>query len=192
MTFIPNSQINLSVDVWFFNSGGNTAPDDTLFIYATNGLGDSILIYKHYENTRIWTTIFINGLDKKLKIGNQNKIHFIIGDKNTTAHLVEAGIDHFKIEQTLQTNVQNILKHKAFTIYPNPGKLEAIVHFDEKEQNRTGIFALYNQNGQLQQQINVEGQENIRLGRDVVPGLYIILWQNENGFAQIEKWIKME
>jgi hypothetical protein len=192
MNFIPNSQINLSVDVWFFNSGGNTAPDDTLYIYATNGLGDSILIYKHYENTRIWTTIFINGLDKKIKIGNQNKIHFIIGDKSTTAHLVEAGIDHFKIEQTLQTNVQNILKHKAFTIYPNPGKLEAIVHFDEKEQNRTGIIALYNQNGQLQQQINVEGQENFRLGRDVVPGLYIILWQNENGFAQIEKWIKME
>ncbi|GDX44764.1 hypothetical protein LBMAG24_00910 [Bacteroidota bacterium] len=192
MNFIPNSQINLSVDVWFFNSGGTTAPDDTLYIYATNGLGDSILIYKHSENTRIWTTLFINGLDKKIKIGNQNKIHFIVGDKSTNAHLVEVGIDNFKIEQTLQTNVQNILKHKAFTIYPNPGKLEAMIQFDEKEQNRTGIIALYNQNGQLQEQFKVDGQKNIRLGRDVIPGLYIILWQNEKGYAQIEKWIKME
>jgi hypothetical protein len=67
-----------------------------------------------------------------------------------------------------------------------------MIQFDEKEQTRTGTIALYNQNGQLQEQIKVDGQENIRLGRDVVPGLYIILWQNEKGYAQIEKWIKME
>jgi hypothetical protein len=67
-----------------------------------------------------------------------------------------------------------------------------MIQFDEKEQTRTGTIALYNQNGQLQEQIKIDGQENIRLGRDVVPGLYIILWQNEKGYAQIEKWIKME
>jgi hypothetical protein len=67
-----------------------------------------------------------------------------------------------------------------------------MIQFDEKEQTRTGTLALYNQNGQLQEQIKIDGQENIRLGRDVVPGLYIILWQNEKGYAQIEKWIKME
>jgi hypothetical protein len=67
-----------------------------------------------------------------------------------------------------------------------------MIQFDEKEQNRTGTIALYNQNGQLQEQIKVEGQENIRLGRALVPGLYIILWQNEKGYAQIEKWIKVE
>ena len=67
-----------------------------------------------------------------------------------------------------------------------------MIQFDEKEQNRTGTITLYNQNGQLQEQIKVDGQENIRLGRVVVPGLYIILWQNEKGYAQIEKWIKVE
>jgi hypothetical protein len=25
-----------------------------------------------------------------------------------------------------------------------------------------------------------------------MPGLYLILWQNEKGYAQIEKWIKLE
>ena len=70
--------------------------------------------------------------------------------------------------------------------------MEAIIQFDEKEQNRTGTLALYNQNGQLQEQIKVDGQENIRLGKDILPGLYIILWQNEKGYAQIEKWIKVE
>ena len=110
----------------------------------------------------------------------------------TSAHLVEAGVDNFSIEQSLQTSVQTILKHKAFRIYPNPGKLEAMIQFDVKEQNRTGTITLYNQNGQLQEQIKVDGQENIRLGRVVVPGLYIILWQNEKGYAQIEKWIKVE
>jgi hypothetical protein len=105
---------------------------------------------------------------------------------------VEAGIDNFSIEPSIQTSLQPIFKHKAFRVYPNPGKLEAMIQFDEKEQNRTGTIALYNQNGQIQEQIKVDGQENIRLGRDVLPGLYIILWQNEKGYAQIEKWIKME
>jgi hypothetical protein len=106
--------------------------------------------------------------------------------------LVEAGVDNFSLEQSIQTSLQTILKHKAFRVYPNPGKIEAMVQFDEKEQNRIGTIALYNQNGQLKEQIKVEGQEYIRLGKDVVPGLYIILWQNEKGYAQIEKWIKME
>ena len=192
MTFAPNAQLNLSVDIWFFNSGGNSTPNDTFFIYATNGLGDSILLHKQYENTTNWKTLIINDIQKRIKIGTKNNIHFIVGDLAASAHLVEAGVDNFSIEQSLQTSVQTILKHKAFRIYPNPGKLEAMIQFDVKEQNRTGTITLYNQNGQLQEQIKVDGQENIRLGRVVVPGLYIILWQNEKGYAQIEKWIKVE
>ena len=192
MTFAANVQLHLNVDIWFFNSGGNSTPNDTLFIYATNGLGDSILLHKQYENTTNWKTLIINDIQKRIKIGTKNNFHFIVGDLAASAHLVEAGVDNFSLEQSFQTSLQTILKHKAFRVYPNPGKLEAMVQFDEKEQNRTGTIALYNQNGQLQEQIKVVGQENIRLGRDVVPGLYIILWQNEKGYAQIEKWIKME
>ena len=192
MTFAANVQLHLNVDIWFFNSGGNSTPNDTMFIYATNGLGDSILLHKQYENTSNWKTLIINDIQKRIKIGTKNNFHFIVGDLATSAHLVEAGVDNFSLEQSFQTSLQTILKHKAFRVYPNPGKLEAMVQFDEKEQNRTGTIALYNQNGQLQEQFKVEGQENIRLGRDVVPGLYIILWQNEKGYAQIEKWIKME
>ena len=192
MTFAANVQLHLNVDIWFFNSGGNSTPNDTMFIYATNGLGDSILLHKQYENTTNWKTLIINDIQKRIKIGTKNNFHFIVGDLAASAHLVEAGVDNFSLEQSFQTSLQTILKHKAFRVYPNPGKFEAIIQFDEKEQNRTGTITLYNQNGQLQEQIKVEGQENIRLGRDVVPGLYIILWQNEKGYAQIEKWIKME
>jgi choice-of-anchor B domain-containing protein len=192
MTFAPNAQLNLSVDLWFFNSGGSSAPNDTLFIYATNGLGDSILLHKQFENTPNWKTLIINDIQKKIKTGTKNNLHFIVGDLAASAHLVEAGVDNFSIEQSFQTSLQPILKHKAFSVYPNPGKVEAMIQFDEKEQNRTGTIILYSQNGQIQQQIKVEGQENIRLGKDVMPGLYLILWQNEKGYAQIEKWIKLE
>ena len=192
MTFAANVQLHLNVDIWFFNSGGNSTPNDTMFIYATNGLGDSILLHKQYENTTNWKTLIINDIQKRIKIGTKNNFHFIVGDLAASAHLVEAGVDNFSLEQSFQTSLQTILKHKAFRVYPNPGKFEAIIQFDEKEQNRTGTITLYNQNGQLQEQIKVEGHEYIRLGRDVVPGLYIILWQNEKGYAQIEKWIKME
>jgi choice-of-anchor B domain-containing protein len=192
MTFPPNVQLQLNVDLWFFNSGGTSTPNDTMFIYATNGLGDSVLLHKQYENTTNWKTLIINDIQKRIKIGTKNNFHFIVGDVAASAHLVEAGVDNFSVEQSIQTSLQTILKHKAFRVYPNPGKFEAMIQFDEKEQTRTGTIALYNQNGQLQEQIKIDGQENIRLGRDVVPGLYIILWQNEKGYAQIEKWIKME
>ena len=188
----PNVKVNLSVDLWYFNAGGSSTPDDTLYVHITNGLGDSILLYKHFENTRNWISLIVNDLEKKIKPGTNNKIHFTIGDFTANSHLVEAGIDNFSIETSIQTSIQNILKPKAFSIYPNPGKLEAMIQFDEKELNRTGTIVLYNQNGQIQEQIKVEGQEFIRLGRDVLPGLYIILWQNEKGYTQIEKWIKME
>ena len=192
MTFAPNVQLQLNVDIWFFNSGGTSTPNDTMFIYATNGLGDSILLHRQHENTTNWKTLIINDIQKRIKIGTKNNFHFIVGDLAASAHLVEAGVDNFSIEQSIQTSLQTILKHQAFRVYPNPGKIEAMVQFDEKEQNRIGTIALYNQNGQLKEQIKVEGQEYISLGKDVVPGLYIILWQNEKGYAQIEKWIKME
>lgn len=192
MTFASNAQLNLIVDIWFFNSGGNSTPNDTLFIYATNGLGDSILLHKQYENTTNWKTLIINDIQKRIKIATKNKIHFIVGDLSTSSHLVEAGVDNFSIEQSFQTSVQHVLKYKAFRVYPNPGKVEAMVQFDKNEQNRNGTITLYNQNGQLQEQLKVEGQENIKIGRNVVPGLYLLLWQNEKGYAQIEKWIKME
>jgi choice-of-anchor B domain-containing protein len=192
MTFAANVQLHLNVDLWFFNSGGTSTPNDTMFIYATNGLGDSVLLHKQYENTTNWKTLIINDIQKRIKIGTKNNFHFIVGDVAASAHLVEAGVDNFSVEQSIQTSLQTILKHKAFRVYPNPGKFEAMIQFDEKEQTRTGTIALYNQNGQLQEQIKIDGQKNIRLGRDVVPGLYIILWQNEKGYAQIEKWIKME
>jgi hypothetical protein len=155
-------------------------------------LGDSVLLYKHFENTKSWITLLINDLEKKIKIGPNNKIHFTIGDLSSSPHLVEAGIDNFKVQQTIQTSIFNLVKQKAFHIYPNPGKEEAILQFNENEQNRIGTFTIYNQNGQLQEQIKVEGQETIRLGKKVVPGLYLILWQNEKGYSQMEKWIKLE
>lgn len=192
ITFAPNVKFNLRVDLWYFNAGGTSIPDDTLYIHITNGLGDSILLYKHFENTRNWISVILNDLEKKIKPGTNNKIHFTIGDLNTNSHLVEAGIDNFYIEQSMQTSVQNISKPRAFHIYPNPGKVEAMIQFDEKEQKRTGTIALFNQNGQLEEELKVDGQENIRLGKNVGPGLYLILWQNEKGYIQIEKWIKVE
>lgn len=192
MSFSPNVKINLSVDLWYFNAGVATIPDDTLYVHATNGLGDSVLLYKHFENTKSWIALLINDLEKKIKIGTNNKIHFTIGDLSSSPHLVEAGIDNFKVQQTIQTSIFNLVKQKAFHIYPNPGKEEAILQFNENEQNRIGTFTIYNQNGQLQEQIKVEGQEIIRLGKKVIPGLYLILWQNERGYSQMEKWIKLE
>ncbi|MDP4810291.1 MAG: choice-of-anchor B family protein, partial [Saprospiraceae bacterium] len=137
MTFAPNVQLQLNVDIWFFNSGGTSTPNDTMFIYATNGLGDSILLHRQYENTTNWKTLIINDIQKRIKIGTKNNFHFIVGDLAASAHLIEAGIDNFSVEQSIQTSLQTILKHKAFRIYPNPGKFEAMIQFDEKEQTRT-------------------------------------------------------
>lgn len=65
MIFAPNAQLNLSVDLWFFNSGGSSTPNDTLYIYVTNGLGDTILLHKQYENTSNWKTLIINDIQKR-------------------------------------------------------------------------------------------------------------------------------
>lgn len=191
ISFSPNVKVSLKVDLWYFNAGGTSTPDDTLYIHITNGLGDSILLYKHFENTRNWISIIVNDLEKKIKPGTNNKIHFTIGDLNSN-HLVEAGIDNFKLEQTIQTGISNIVKQKAIIVYPNPGKQQAIIQFNNKENLKDGNLSLFSQNGYLLEQIKVEGQETVQLGSKVPPGIYLILWQNKNGYSQIEKWLKLE
>jgi len=192
MSFSANTKINLRMDLWYFNSGGDLMPNDTLFIHATNGLGDSILLYKHFENTRNWITVLINDVEKKIKTGTNLKIHFTIGDLNTSPHLVEAGIDHFNIEQTIQTGISIKEKYKVFFLYPNPGKNQVQIQFNKSESLNKGIISLFNHNGYLIEQISIDGQENINMGDKVPAGLYFIVWQNENGFSQIEKWIKID
>lgn len=187
-----NAKLNLIFDVWYFNGGGNSVPDDTLFVYATNGLGDSVLIYRHFENTRNWTTITIHDLEKKIKPGLFNKIHFIIGDLSTSPHRVEAGMDNFKVEQMIQTGVSNKVKRKAFAVYPNPGSNQVSIQFFKEESFTNGKISMFHQNGVLMEHKIVENQEIIHMGKTAPPGLYLLLWQDDHGFTQVEKWLKTE
>jgi len=185
------TRVNLVFDIWFFNGGGSTLPDDTLKIYVSNLLGDSVLLYKHYENTRQWTTVILPDILQKIKAGTQLRFHFIASDLGSP-HLLEAGIDNFRLETTMSTaSKDQMLSDPNFTLFPNPSTGSAQIRFLKTLAKKRGVLKLIQADGRIFETRQVDGELEITLGEQAPPGTYFVQWISAKGDTLTAKWLKI-
>ena len=110
----------LEADIWFFNDGGNTFPNDSFNIYGQTE-NKLILIYSHTSSSSIWKSISIP-IPQELKT-NPFQIVAITGDPPPFGHLVEAGLDGLKIsESTINSKRSSEMMDVSWNFFPNPAQ----------------------------------------------------------------------
>jgi hypothetical protein len=80
------------------------------------------------------------------------------------------------VSGNLSVNTDQISELTAqLQVFPNPFTSELTVHTSLPQKSKTGILRLFNQWGQLLQQVSVSSdRQELRLGQDLPAGIYII------------------
>jgi len=92
----------LRFDAWFFNDGGSGPPDDTLKVFLTNGI-DTALLLARSESSSAWQAFEGIHLADVLSSMDNLQVLFETSDLPSSGHLVEAGVDAFRVEDVQTT-----------------------------------------------------------------------------------------
>jgi PKD repeat protein len=107
----------LSYYCWFFNSGGNNMPDDSLIISISNGL-QTVVLEQVAHNSPSNSQWLFRTYRLKDFIAPSNNMRFIVRTFDTLAgHLVEAGLDLFRIKDS--TTIANVPPKANFAASKN-------------------------------------------------------------------------
>ncbi len=91
----PELQYNL----WFYNGGGQGEPDDELVVKIDNGV-TTVVLETLTEGTNGWSSTASFILNDYIALTNNMRVIFETSDVPGNSHLVEAGVDAFKIIDT--------------------------------------------------------------------------------------------
>ena len=116
----------VEMDIWWFNDGGNSSPNDTLSIYVNDGNQEELIgQYFSAQSGMQWVG------SQFLVSGNVNwnnfKVKVVTADWQADGgHLVEAGIDNFRAFNVLSVNEAS--NFESVSIYPNPSNGEFYIN----------------------------------------------------------------
>ena len=144
-----NSGLNVNwfvqMELWWFNSGGNSAPNDSLRVQLSDGNNVSTVL-EYYSDASGMQWVPVNAqIDGSLFDISNLKVSVSTADwQSSGGHLVEAGIDNFRI-----TNNTIALNNDAFyiSVFPNPSN--GVFYFNSNRD--LDSYKLYDLSGKLLQ-----------------------------------------
>lgn len=108
----------LSFSYWFYTSGGNTAFNDTLKVYLTNGETE-VLLLKRGSTTDDWQRAENIKLKDLLVLTDDMRVIVEVGDEAPNGHIVEAGFDFLQVVEGTSSSEDNAVAGKIL-VFPNP------------------------------------------------------------------------
>ena len=170
---------------WFFNEGGNSEPNDTLFVNLNNGI-ERVNIFTHPFSASGWRTRENVQWPEGLELTDSVMIEIITSDFDGSGHLVEAGFDAFLVENTIVNSSEDLLLN-SLVIYPNPVDNELNIAWD----GQSAIAVINNIHGQKVLSQTIEnGLNKVDLSKSVQAGVYVIQITDEAGKVQSLKFVK--
>ena len=156
---------------WFALGGGNgTAPNDSLIAYITDGVNTEILeSWDINSGMNTWISHSYKVSDYIIPTTTCN-VFFTIKDDNP-GHLVEGGIDLFKVTDGLVSIEENSLNE--LSVYPNPFNNEINLNYLF---NGSEVISVYNMLGKL---VFLEKNRDVTnskvLNLDLTPAIYTLV-----------------
>ncbi len=161
-------------NAWFVNTGGNNMPNDTLFVWLTDG-NTEVLVNEYTGDTGAWRprdSIFVLDYFSDL---SDIRILFVANDEASSGHIVEAGVDAFLVADTKTSANENVPMNAAWTVLPNPSSSDFFVQLPN-DQWAGSLYQVYDDLGRL-----VESgvfQTSRTIGGTWMPGIHILKMTN--------------
>ncbi|CAG5084975.1 choice-of-anchor B family protein [Parvicella tangerina] len=170
----------LSFSYWWINSGGSGTPNDSLNIYLSDGnTTELVLTFTEANSNASWQGTSIFPLEFFSDLSNISIIYKTADWQANGGHLVEAGVDHFFVDE--YASVDN-RESSSISIYPNPSNGKFTVNTDGK----IGTYQLLDLSGKLIEQGTLNNQQVISVEN---AGVYILATEID-GRTQMTKLIK--
>ncbi len=187
----------LSFQYWFYNAGGNTQPNDTFKIYASNGLRDT-LIQTTTSSASAWRRTSYVRLRNFLPLTDSFRIYFVASDDVARGHIVEAGVDNFLVTDGFRTNVVSPSVSAAETwqlqVQPNPCGENCWLMYQNSGSTTdvaNATLSVFDAVGkQILTESIVQREGNVWLDKTKLPhsGIYFVHISSPTGQS---KWVKM-
>lgn len=183
----------MSYHVWFFNSGGSSAVNDSLSIFISNGEQTVLLetIKNTSEESGMWVKKENMAIKEFITLTDQMNLMIVASDYNP-GHLVEAGFDGFVIENRISSGTGDThLEPSAFTLSPNPFNKALTIRNNNQDNKNIYNLEIYNISGQrVLKQVWNSASNEIILGDDLNEGVYVLRLIENNGQVWTQKIIK--
>jgi len=183
----------ISYRTWFFNSGGDGNPNDTLTVSLSNGVETVIL--EHVTDSRtFWTAPRSFAVTDYLGVTDSMRISFETADQEAPfGHIVEAGVDGFRVDGALVSSTQTVdASTYQFAAFPNPVQNELNVQFELSKSTQRAQLHLYNLLGQRLHTVAVDPlQQQVQLStKGLENGVYFLLLDVDGTLSQALRIVK--
>ena len=121
LTTAPNLVWTLTMELWWFNSGGNgnVDPNDTLRVSLTDGTNTiNVLEYYSDDSGMQWVPVSATVDPSLVDISNLSVVVSTADWQAAAGHLVEAGVDNFKMTNNTAVESPSL----EVSVYPNPSQ----------------------------------------------------------------------
>jgi choice-of-anchor B domain-containing protein len=119
----------LSFWYWFFNDGGSGQPNDKLEVRVTNG-SQTVTVFTQNISASDWRSSGEIHLKNFITLNNNVRVQFIASDDDP-GHVVEAGVDIFKVVPVTASSVSPDIDASAFLkASPNPSATSFLLNYD--------------------------------------------------------------
>jgi len=173
---------------WFFNAGGETVtPNDSLNVFLITPADTQLIqTIKSVEVEGEWIKSTIP-LDSEIDL-EFLKIMFVAQDDVTDGHIVEAGVDVFRVIDILASPVEESEEVTLFSVFPNPVNDQLTIK--SKEDMGTTAIRVFDTSGRLVFKDIMESKvKSINLP-DLGSGTYFLNVKG-NRFKQTIKLVKI-
>ncbi len=182
----PSVEYNL----WFFNAGGSSNPDDDLEVIVSNGT-EEVVIETLSSSAGVWRDRSVFLLSELITVTDQMQIRFVTSDFDPNGHLVEAAVDAFAVTGELLVNTNDPILNVEWSVAPNPFKTQVVLSYQLPVWNGKGQLTAVNALGQTvaTQPLNAQ-QASVALGANWPRGIYTIKMEIPGQGTAIQRVIK--
>lgn len=171
-------------DYWWVNESGQVTPNDTLKIIISDGITEivasNILAPSSMDS---WRSISFNVLDY-VTLTNANRLIVKTADWEADGgNIVEAGIDNFRVVETVE--IEESIGATNITVFPNPSSGDFTI---KNESEETAIISVYDITGkQVLSSCTFKDSYLLRIEHS---GIYTAIIESR-GVSEIVKIIKL-
>jgi len=173
------TDVDISLDYWFFNAGGATALNDSLRITLQTP-NETILIRTVTESSSEWRSLDFNFDSLLVDRRDSVQLIFIASDyPEGGGHIVEAGIDAFEVSgKRIISGISNPVS--TLEVYPNPATHSLFFNALKSDFNQVDpvVAMIYNSSGQLAHYGKVSGN-SLNVSKLQVGSYVLVLKQDE-------------
>jgi hypothetical protein len=183
----------LSFQYWFYNAGGSgnppPAPNDRFEVRVNNG-SQSVTVFTQTASASQWRAVGPIRLRNLIPLTNTMRVEFVTGDADP-GHIVEAGVDVFKVEPMGVSGVLPVIDADASVLVsPNPSSEQFNLQYAWPNVRNIQL-EVRNLLGQLvEADVLTAGSGVVTFGENLLPGVYIAVLRADNKQSRPIKIVK--